>query len=74
MVTGATLHKAKLFSTDVRLNILEHNLLTLAKQHQWQLEAWAVFVNHYHLIARGDPDVGHSTSFLISCIPILLGN
>ncbi len=56
MVTGATLHKAKLFSTDMKLSLLEDNLLTLAKQHMWQLEAWAVFVNHYHFIARGHSD------------------
>jgi putative transposase len=64
MVTGATLHKAKLFSTEVKLNMLEQNLLTLAKEHDWQLEAWAVFVNHYHFIARGDPDVRPLDRFL----------
>ncbi len=48
MVTGATLHKAHLFSTGEKLTLLEDNLLTLAKQHRWQLEAWAVFANHYH--------------------------
>jgi putative transposase len=53
MVTGATLHKAHLFSCDEKLSMLEDQLLTLAKQYHWQLEAWAVFVNHYHFIARG---------------------
>jgi putative transposase len=53
MVTGATLHKEHLFPTDDKLSLLENNLLTLAKNHQWQLEAWAVFVNHYHFVARG---------------------
>ena len=64
MVTGATLHKAKLFSNDMKLSMLENNLLTLAKQHQWQLEAWAVFVNHYHFIARGNPDLRPLDKFL----------
>ena len=31
-------------------------LLSLAKQCVWQLEAWAVLVNHYHFVARGAPD------------------
>jgi hypothetical protein len=57
MVTGASLHKEHLFPTAEKLNLLEHELLTLAKQHEWQLEAWAVFVNHYHFVARGHDKV-----------------
>jgi putative transposase len=53
MVTGATLYKRHLFTTDEKLSLLESEVLSLAKQYFWQLEAWAVFVNHYHLIARG---------------------
>ena len=53
MVTGATLHKERLFNTDGKLSMLENQLLVLAKQYEWQLEAWGVFVNHYHIIARG---------------------
>ncbi|HVQ36423.1 MAG TPA: hypothetical protein VMS31_02755 [Pyrinomonadaceae bacterium] len=52
MVTGATLHKRLLFSTAARLNLLENELLTLSKKYLWQLEAWAVFANHYHFVAR----------------------
>jgi len=54
IVTGATLHKEHLFPSAEKLSVLEHELLTLAKKHKWQLEAWAVFVNHYHFVARGD--------------------
>jgi len=54
MVTAATLHKAHLFSGSTRLTSLQGSLLSLAKQYNWQLEAWAVFSNHYHFIARGD--------------------
>ncbi len=52
MVTGATLHKQHLFATTQSLDLLEDELLCLAKSYQWQLEAWAVFVNHYHFVAR----------------------
>jgi putative transposase len=53
MVTGATLYKDHLFTGTEKLNLLENSLLTLAKQYRWQLEAWAVFSNHYHIVARG---------------------
>jgi putative transposase len=53
MVTGATVHKAHIFTTTEKLSLVENELLTLAKTYQWQLEAWAVFVNHYHFVARG---------------------
>ena len=29
-----------------------------------QLEAWAVFVNHYHFVARGAPDSAPMQGFL----------
>jgi putative transposase len=64
MVTGATLHKEHLFTTAEKLRLLEHELLTLAKKHRWQLEAWAVFVNHYHIVARGDNEATPLKKFL----------
>ncbi len=54
MVTGATLHKRLFFSTPKKLASLENDVLTLARQYRWQLEAWAVFMNHYHLIVRSE--------------------
>src|SRR5882724_1446590 len=64
MVTGATLHKAHLFSCDEKLNLLEDKQITLAKQYHRQLEAWAVFVNHYHFVARGRPSALPLDAFL----------
>ncbi|MDQ2920408.1 MAG: transposase, partial [Acidobacteriota bacterium] len=64
MVTGATLHTAHLFSNAPKLSLLENALLTLAEKYQWQLEAWAVFVNHYHFVARGHPDAPPLDEFL----------
>jgi len=54
MVTAATFYKTRFFSTPEKLASLENDILTLAKHNDWQLEAWAVFMNHYHLIARGE--------------------
>ena len=64
MITGATLHKQLLFSSTNKLTLLENEVLTLAKQYCWQLEAWAVFMNHYHLIARGQPDAERLDAYL----------
>jgi putative transposase len=64
MVTGATLNKRHLFSGSDRLDMLENSLLTLSKQYQWQLEAWAAFTNHYHMIARGHGDSANLGLFL----------
>ena len=55
MVTGSTLSKEHIFNGEERLTLLETELLTLAKRYRWKLEAWAVFVNHYHFVARSDP-------------------
>jgi putative transposase len=70
IVTGATLHKGHLFRTADKLSLLEHELLTLAKQYEWQLEAWAVFVNHYHFVGRG----GHDAKLLDKLLKHLHSN
>ena len=64
MVTGATLHKDHFFKTPQKLTLLEGELLSLAKKYNWQLEAWAVFVNHYHLVARSDSDAASLRVYL----------
>jgi len=64
MITGATLHKKPLFSTPEKLTALENEILGLAKFYSWQLEAWAVLMNHYHMIARGQPDSARLDTYL----------
>jgi putative transposase len=54
MVTSGTLHKKYLFRGPERLDLLESALLRLARHYGWQLEAWAMFSNHYHFIGRPD--------------------
>jgi putative transposase len=53
-VTASTYLKARLFHDSSRLNLLQDALLEHASRFGWQLEAWAVFANHYHFIARPD--------------------
>lgn len=56
MVTGATYQKKHYFRGAELLEILEANLLALAKEAGWQLEAWAVFSNHYHFVAHASAE------------------
>ena len=51
-VTAATYQKSHHFRTAKRLRVLQRGLLTVAQNFGWQLEAWAVFSNHYHFIAH----------------------
>ena len=64
IVTAGTLHKERLFKTKEKLDLVERRLLSLSKQHDWQLEAWAVLINHYHFVARGAPDSTPMRDFL----------
>ncbi len=56
MVTAGTLHKQRLFHDAARLRLLNDLLLEVAQHHGWQLEAWAVFSNHYHWIGVSPAD------------------
>jgi putative transposase len=64
IVTASTLNKQQLFDTPAKLDLVERMLLSLAKADHWQLEAWAVLINHYHFVARGAPDSVPMTDFL----------
>ncbi|MCI0491145.1 MAG: transposase [Blastocatellia bacterium] len=64
MVTAATLYKEHLFIGSEQLTMLENGLLSLAKKYHWQLEAWAVFSNHYHFVARSRSESLNLKKFL----------
>ncbi|MEZ5323854.1 MAG: transposase [Verrucomicrobiales bacterium] len=51
-VTAGTYQKHHIFRTNDDLKALHGGLLKYAAQYEWQLEAWAVFSNHYHFIAQ----------------------
>ncbi len=61
-VTGATYQKLHHFPGANRLRVLQRGLLTVAEKFGWQLEAWAVFSNHYHFIAHSPADADDATS------------
>lgn len=52
MVTAGTYQRAHHFRAPERLDVLERGLLTVARDHGWNSEAWAVFSNHYHFVAQ----------------------
>lgn len=51
-MTCGTFRKAHFFRGSLRLQVLHRGLLKVAQDFQWQLEAWAVFSNHYHFIGH----------------------
>ncbi|HXI12771.1 MAG TPA: transposase [Thermoanaerobaculia bacterium] len=56
MVTGSTYQKIHHFRSPARLEFLQKSLLTLAEEYGWQMQAWAVFSNHYHFVAMSPGD------------------
>ena len=51
-VTAGTYQKEHYFRAAERLDVLQRGVLKVARDFGWQLEAWAVFSNHYHFIAQ----------------------
>jgi putative transposase len=61
-VTAGTYLKTHHFRTRDRLDVLHRGLLKVAHDFSWQLEAWAVFSNHYHFVGRSPEAAEESTS------------
>ena len=55
-VTGRVLEKRPLLHTPERLSLVRDTLFAVADEFRWELRAWAVLVNHYHLVARSPED------------------
>jgi len=56
MVTCGTYNKLHHFRGAHRLGVLHRGLLAVAREFEWQLEAWAVFSNHYHFVGHSPAD------------------
>jgi putative transposase len=52
MVTAGTYGKEAFFKGRKRLDLLQTHLFSLCSEHSVSLQAWAVFPNHYHFVAR----------------------
>ena len=64
IVTAGTYSKEHFFRGTDRLDYLESKLLGLAKRFGWDLEAWAVFSNHYHFVGSSRADSENLRTFL----------
>jgi putative transposase len=62
-VTAGTYGKHHHFKGRLRLGVLQRGLLSVCRAAGWQLEAWAVFSNHYHFVAQS-PDEEESAESL----------
>jgi putative transposase len=56
MVTAGTLHKQMFFKGTDRLGLLQNHLFSLSEKFGWELQAWVLFSNHYHFIAKAPDD------------------
>ena len=61
-VTVGTYHRQHHFRGPERLAVLHRGLLRVCSDFKWELEAWAVFSNHYHFVARSPLEQGDSAS------------
>jgi putative transposase len=59
IITGATLHKAHYLRSPDHLNALRTHVFDVSQSRGWDLQAWAILSNHYHLVAHSP---GHLTS------------
>jgi putative transposase len=64
IVTCGTYLKLNHFRGQNRLRYLSEQLLRAAADCQWDLQAWAVFSNHYHFVALVSPQSKPLASFL----------
>jgi len=64
-VTVSTYQKAHHFRGANRLRVLHRGLLSVAGRFGWQLEAWAVFSNHYHFVAHSPDDAAEASSLSV---------
>ncbi len=66
IVTAGTYHKEHNFKGEDRLKLLQDTLFEVALETGWELQAWAVFSNHYHLvgISPGDDGVRRLSKFI----------
>jgi len=64
MVTAGTHNKLPLFRSPERLAWLTETLFAGAQEHGWQLQAWAVFCNHYHFVAISDGNPRSLVTFI----------
>jgi putative transposase len=63
-VTARTYKEHHYFKGAARLSVLYRGLLKCANMYGWQMEAWAVFSNHYHFVAHSPANAASAESMV----------
>ena len=58
IVTASTLHHQHLLPNALHLETMQHSLFTLADEYAWDLQAWAIFSSHYHIVVASRANSG----------------
>ena len=69
MVTCGTYLKRHHFHSSERLRLLCEALQRLAEKYGWNLQAWAVFSNHYHWVGLSPSDCATLRTFVSELHP-----
>ena len=64
MVTAGTYNKYPFLNSPARLNLALNLLFNFALEFGWQVQAWAVMINHYHFVALS-PDHPQNLKFML---------
>jgi len=64
MITGATYLKKHLFKDPENLDFVQNALMQLSEKYLWNLQAWAIFSNHYHFIGESAEDPSNLPTFI----------
>lgn len=64
MITAGTHEKQHLLDTGIKLGQVESRLHEIFARFGWEVRAWAVLSNHYHVIARA-PEAGGELATVI---------
>src|SRR4051812_30456310 len=66
LVSCSTFGKSHHFRTNKRLKLVTRGIFALTREFGWDLQAWAVFSNHYHFVARPPSGDAKSLSTMLS--------
>ena len=56
MITAGTYEKVHHLHTPERRDLMQTALFGVAAEFGWELQAWAILSNHYHIVARSPDD------------------
>jgi len=64
MITASTHQKRPFFNSPEKKDRLQEILFQVAEEFGWNMEAWAILSNHYHLVLKSPEDSGNFPHFI----------